>query len=129
MRILSGSPGVFGLVLIWERSTATSLEVRRLFSSIPLTLDVGTVFSSAAAVLQQPPGPPFPGDHVLVGLICFYGCHYVGYFLNTVNGEWTFIDDTRVHRFGTWGNVVSRSANGCHMPAVLFYVLSAEAHG
>ncbi len=63
------------------------------------------------------------GQHVyrLRSLVCYYGAHYFAFVLLPELQAWVMIDDTRVSRVGSWGDVRRKCESGRIQPSVLFY--------
>lgn len=64
----------------------------------------------------------------LVGLVCFYGAHYVSFFrelemprYSYVEPKWKIYDDSHVEEFYNWKYVIKRCAETAMRPTVLFY--------
>jgi ubiquitin C-terminal hydrolase len=62
-----------------------------------------------------------PGKYTLSGVVCYYGLHYVCYFLEPATGDWYLFDDAKVSRVGCWVDVESHSlAAKCDPCSVAF---------
>ena len=64
----------------------------------------------------------------LVGLVCFYGAHYVSFYreldmpkYSSIEPKWKIYDDTQIEEFYYWKDVIKRCAETIMRPTVLFY--------
>eukprot|EP00667_Euglena_gracilis_P003065 EG_transcript_3071 len=115
-------PPIFACVLAWAGEQSTREALQRVTGGIGETLQLGDVFRLVAEDGKS------PHPHVLRGMICFYGRHYMAYFWNRIQARWVFIDDSSVRPVGDWGTVCQNIVDGRHMPLVLFYVHGDDPH-
>ena len=59
--------------------------------------------------------------HLFRGMICYYGLHYVAFFLNRTDGSWLMFDDHVVRPLGRWEEVKERCLQGKWQPVMVFY--------
>jgi hypothetical protein len=64
----------------------------------------------------------------LVGLVCFYGAHYVSFYreldmpkYSYSEPKWKIYDDNHIEEFYGWKDVVKRCAETVMRPTLLFY--------
>eukprot|EP00667_Euglena_gracilis_P003554 EG_transcript_3564 len=114
-------PPIFACVLAWAGEQSTREVLQGVTGGIGETLQLGDVFRLVAEGDSQHP-------HVLRGMICFYGRHYMAYFWNRTHHQWVFIDDSNIRPVGDWSTVCHNIIDGRHMPLVLFYVHGDGPH-
>ncbi|TDH71431.1 uncharacterized protein CCR75_005986 [Bremia lactucae] len=123
-------PMVFAISLIWS---STRMETQDLYDWMELlaaqrslnhasqqALDLGRIFRLDLSSKET-------SVYAFRGLVCYYGCHYVGFFASrsiddgVERERWFLFDDTRVKLVGTWADVRSRIERGAYQPTLLFY--------
>jgi hypothetical protein len=64
----------------------------------------------------------------LVGLVCFYGAHYVSFYrelemvkYSVTEPKWKIYDDNHIEEFYYWKDVIKRCAETTMRPTLLFY--------
>jgi hypothetical protein len=64
----------------------------------------------------------------LVGLVCFYGAHYVSFYRDLEppkysyeDPKWKIYDDSHIEQFYSWTDVVKRCVETIMRPTILFY--------
>ncbi len=64
----------------------------------------------------------------MVGLVCFYGAHYVSFYrdldppkFSFIEPKWKIYDDTNIEEFYSWKDVVKRCAETVMRPTIIFY--------
>jgi ubiquitin C-terminal hydrolase len=87
------------------------------------TIELGDIFAclpdSDKNLLKTP--------YRLVGLVCFYGAHYVSFYREFDSKsyfsypKWKSYDDTHVEDFYYWKDVIKRCSETIMRPTILFY--------
>jgi hypothetical protein len=105
-------PPTFILGLAWPSAQASRDLVRALLGAVALRMDMAKMFHGTALRTSAPAS--------LVGMLCFYGSHYLA-FWNTPEWGWTSFDDATVKTVGAWEDVVAKCHRGHLQPLLLFY--------
>lgn len=121
--MLRAQPAVLALGLAWPSSTPATATARTLVDALALTLDVDRLFFPHSTARGAP-----AAQYVLRGIVCFYGRHYVLFFMDRDKHQpdwhakrWWFLDDSIVRAVGPWGAVQPFIKQNCFHPTVLLY--------
>uniref|UniRef100_UPI00358E95E0 uncharacterized protein isoform X2 n=1 Tax=Myxine glutinosa TaxID=7769 RepID=UPI00358E95E0 len=112
-RVLTNSPEVLALGLIWDSEQShLILDVLHLIST---RLCLSDLFSQVMKEKARK-------ELHLVGLVCYYGHHYITFFHRSSHGCWVYFDDAQVKEIGRqWGDVVAKCSQGHFQPLLLLY--------
>jgi hypothetical protein len=111
-KVLESSPEIFAFVLAWSSHSVEKSWLESALLSIPERLDLQRVYPIS--------GREAPAPYNLKGLICFYGGHYVCFFLSSALQHWVYFDDANVRTVGTLTQVFGQMVSGRLLPLVIF---------
>ena len=133
-KTLRTPPPVLSLGFVWPSTTPASATSRAFVDSLDLMLDVNQLFPSdspaSAAGDGAAAGEGREGGsvYVLRGIICFYGRHYVLFFMDRDKHhtdhhakKWWFFDDSAVRPVGPWDALQPFIKQNSFHPTILFY--------
>ena len=105
-------PPVLVVNVSWAEASATREELRRFVSCVPVRWRVADALPGAAEDVEAE----------LVGVVFYYGQHYVSALRNEEHNVWAIFDDSRVRSVARSIPELWRYAvDGCLMPFVLFF--------
>eukprot|EP01006_Ploeotia_vitrea_P027444 TRINITY_DN60264_c0_g1_i1.p1 TRINITY_DN60264_c0_g1~~TRINITY_DN60264_c0_g1_i1.p1 ORF type:complete len:567 (-),score=24.17 TRINITY_DN60264_c0_g1_i1:994-2463(-) len=108
-------PTVLSLRVAWPSDSMTRSEMETFITHVPLRLDLSKIFHCGMAEDAE------QLHYALVGLVLFYGHHYIAFFTKPLLEDWVSFDDTTVSQKGTWANVMDAVVGGRQQPVLLFY--------
>jgi len=118
-KYLMKRPPIMSLCFSWPSVYVKEDVVEAFIKLLPLEIDVKEIFDNESTSMK----------HVIRGIVCFYGCHYVLLFMSRDKKEpdfsnkiWYKFDDTRVTKIGVWINVKEFLLKNHYRPTLVFYV-------
>eukprot|EP00736_Rhodelphis_marinus_P006431 Rmarinus@m.16478 len=107
------TPQVFLVSLAWNTASASVDQIRTVLEPVNLKLSLENLNKSV---------PESELRFILQGMICYYGCHYVAFFYNSIQRTWVMFDDATVRPVGDhWEDVRDRCLVSRYQPAILLY--------
>jgi hypothetical protein len=122
-------PLVFTIMIAWPPEPERDI-IQRLFDMLPRTMDLEDILNVPNGKKQQQgqqnANSTSDSTYHLLGMILYYGRHYMACFYSDIFGAWILFDDKRVSKIGNWEHVRERCSRGKLQPTVLFYGSNQE---
>ncbi len=107
-------PEAFVIAPVWPTNNAPKEDIEQMARVISQDIDLRDIFKFPKAITSCSKYP-------FVGMVCFYGRHYMCFFYNKAAKMWLLFDDYNVKKVGPWEQVHHRLVNGRLQPVLLFY--------
>eukprot|EP01012_Entosiphon_sulcatum_P011618 TRINITY_DN17116_c0_g1_i1.p1 TRINITY_DN17116_c0_g1~~TRINITY_DN17116_c0_g1_i1.p1 ORF type:complete len:669 (-),score=66.83 TRINITY_DN17116_c0_g1_i1:7-2013(-) len=113
-------PKVLVLGVVWQKEIVSKDEVTGFISRVEEHLATSELFcqkkrSHGSTAAADP-------NAELMGLVCYYGKHYIAYFKSLPTQQWVLFDDSYVKAVGPdWSTVQRCIIDGRLQPFLLFY--------
>lgn len=122
-------PLVFTVMIAWSPDPERDV-IQRLFDMLPRIMDLEDILNvpngKKQAKNSQSSSSTSDSVYHLLGMVLYYGRHYMACFYSDIFGAWVLFDDKRVTKIGNWEHVRERCSRGKLQPTVLFYGSNQE---
>lgn len=122
-RWLTKSPQVFIISLVWPTELPSNDMLLSLLQLVKPHLWLDGIFGMDDHVRETVGEDPCEESrcHILRGMICYHGSHYITLCWCPPRKKWLFFNDARVQKEGDWKAACSLLISGSYMPTLLFY--------